>query len=155
NALGRNPTPAELNDIQLPSFIRAASLAPLIQGIVESPEAEARQINSWYQTFLNRAPDPGGFDSFVNLLAAGQSYSVAQTAIVSSQEAFDDAGGTNAAYVTYLYQKILGSTPGPSEVSGWVNALNAGTLTRTQLASDFFFSAEYTSLVIDAFYAAY
>lgn len=154
-ALGRSPTAAELNTIQLPNFVRAPSLAPLIQGIVGSPEAAGRQINSWYQTYLNRAPDSGGFNSFLNLLSAGQSYSVGQTAILSSQEAFNDAGGTNTAFVTYLYQKILGRTPTQAEASGWVNALNAGTLSRSQLARAFFLSGECTNRVIDAFYAAY
>jgi hypothetical protein len=154
NALGRSPTSAELNS-QLANFVHAPSLAPFIQGILGSAEAQSRLINSWYQTYLNRAPDPGGFNGFVNLLNAGQSYSVAQAAIVSSQEAFNDGGGTNTAYVTYLYQKILARTPGQSEANGWVSALNAGTLTRLQLASAFFHSAECSNRVVEAFYAAY
>jgi hypothetical protein len=155
NALGRTPGAFELNNLQLPNFVRDPSLEPLIAGIVGSQEAQTRQINSWYQLYLNRAPDPGGLATYLNFLAAGHSYAMAQTFIVSSQEAFNDAGGTNSGYVTSLYRHILQRAPGQSEVDGWVNLLNAGALSRAQVANGFLLSAEYTNRLIDAYYSAY
>ncbi|HLJ96876.1 MAG TPA: DUF4214 domain-containing protein, partial [Gemmataceae bacterium] len=49
----------------------------------------------------------------------------------------------------------LGRTPAQPEVDGWVNALNAGTLSRIQVASAFLLSPEYTNRLVDAYYAAY
>src|SRR5262249_24982850 len=116
--------------------------------------ARTKQINSWYQLYLNRTPDLGGLNTFLNFTLT-QSYATAQAIIAASQEAYNDAGGTNPGYVTYLYQKILGRTAAQVDVNGWVVALNAGIVSRAQVASAFLLSAEYTNDVVDAFYMAY
>src|SRR5579871_3301898 len=78
NALGRSASASEVDNIQLPDYVRAPSLEPLVHGIVASTEAQTHQINGWYQLYLNRSPDLGGLHSFLNFLNAGQSYASAQ-----------------------------------------------------------------------------
>jgi hypothetical protein len=154
-ALGRTPSSAELNNTWLPLFTTAPSLEPLIQDIVGSTEARSDRIKGWYQTYLNRPPEPTGLTTWLNYLAAGNTWATAQANIAGSLEAFHDAGGTNTAWVTYLYQKILGRNPSQSELNLWVPPLNAGQITRPQVVLGFLLSPEKTNALVDAFYATY
>src|SRR4051812_6314058 len=52
---------------------------------------------------------------------------------------------TNAQYVTSLYANLLNRTASQSEISGWVNLLDTGTLP-TAVASAFVQSTEYLDL---------
>jgi hypothetical protein len=154
-ALGRSPSQNELNNIWLPVFERAQELQPDMSGIVASREARTLQIDTWYSSYLGRAADQAGLVTWLSALAHGDSYAVVKEDIIGSAEAFQLAGGTNQGWVTYLYQKVLGRTPSGSEASGWVNALNAGRMTRPQVAAGFFLSREYTSNLVAQFYSTY
>jgi hypothetical protein len=144
-----------LNNIWRPAFERAQELQPDISGIVASREARTLQIDSSYSSYLGRAADQAGLSTWLSALAHGDSYAVVKEDIIGSAEAFQLAGGTNQGWVTYLYQKLLGRTPSGSEASGWVNALNAGRMTRPQVAAGFFLSREYTSNLVAQFYSTY
>jgi hypothetical protein len=154
-ALGRAPSSGELNTTWLPQFVSAPSLEPLIHAIISSTEARTRQINSWYQTYLNRSPDSTGLAAWLNALADGVSWAQAQAAFAGSPEAYADGGGTNSGWLTYLYQKILGRSPTQGELNLWLPLLSSGQLTRTQVATDFLLSAEKTNGLVDSFYATY
>jgi hypothetical protein len=154
-ALHRGASAGEISNIWLPLFAIAPSLQPLISAIVTSTEARSDEINGWYTLYLNRPADPGGLRNWLGALASGATWASVQANIVASQEAFNGAGGTNAAWVTYLYQKVLGRTPSQGELNGWVNPLNAGTITRPQVAFGFLLSREFTGRVVDYFYATY
>ncbi|HLN31421.1 MAG TPA: DUF4214 domain-containing protein [Gemmataceae bacterium] len=155
NALHRSITAFELNSIWLPDFEHAPSLQPLIDSILGSQEARGDQIESWYQSYLNRQGDSGGVQAWQNFLASGQSYASAQAQFAGSPEAYNDAGGTNAGWVTYLYQKILNRNPAQSEVALWVNQLNSGAITRPQIALEFLLSVEMTNDNVIRWYQEY
>jgi hypothetical protein len=155
NALGRSPSGDELANGWLPLFVHSPSLRPLILGIVGSGEARAIFINGWYQAYLNRGPEPGGLQAWQNVLAHGLSYAFVQANILGSPEAFSLGGGTNPSWVVYLYQKLLGRTPNGTEQAGWVNALNAGQLSRSDVVKGFLLSQEDTEGQIIQWYRAY
>jgi len=154
-ALGRSPSQNELDNIWLPSFMRAEELRPDISGIVSSTEARTFQINNWYELYLGRPVDPTGLKTWLSALSAGNSYAALEDNIVGSNEAFQLAGGNNQAWVIYVYQKVLGRTPASSEVSYWLNLLKTGQMNRVQVAYDFFLSDEYTNKLITQYYSTY
>lgn len=61
----------------------------------------------------------------------------------------------NTAFVESLYIDVLkraGDTTSPTDAGLWVNALNAGTLTRAEVANDVIRSAESLGLLVDGLY---
>ncbi len=155
NALGRTITPFELNNIWLPAFENDPSVRHLIEVIVGSSEARSIQINSWYRTYLGRAGEAAGIQAWQNYLAAGNTYASVEAQFVGSPEAFNDAGGTNSGWITYLYQKILHRNPAQFEVNLWVTPLNAGQITRPQIAQRFFLSIEMTNNLVVSWFQQY
>ena len=59
-------------------------------------------------------------------LAAGHSYAQGESSVASSAEAFALAGGSNAAWVGVMYQKLLERNAATSEISYWTGKLNSG-----------------------------
>jgi hypothetical protein len=155
NALGRNPTAGELSGFWGPLFDHSSSLRDPILGIISSGEARARLINSWYQTYLGRQAEQSGLTNWQAFLASGQTYAANQALIAGSLESFNRAGGTNESWITYLYQTLLGRTPGGGEEMGWVNALAAGQITRPDVVIGFLRSPELTSREVTLWYNAY
>lgn len=152
--LGRGPTGDERAAV-LNTLRRAGTLLPTIQGITSGDEARNRAIDAFYRNYLNRAPDPGGRETFLTLLRRGQGSALAGASILASDEAFNLAGGNNTAWVNYLYQKALGRTAGQSEAASWIDLLNANPSRRGEVAYGFFFSREFTENEVRAFYRNY
>ena len=107
--------------------------AAVVQEIEQSPEYLNDVVRALYQHYLNRAPDSGGLTALTGQLAGGVSIESVTAEILSSPEYFNDKGGNNTAFVQGLYQDVLGRTGSPTDVQGWVNALNSGA-TRDQVA---------------------
>jgi hypothetical protein len=55
-------------------------------------------------------------------------------------------------YVTHLYQDVLGRTPEPAGLQGWVAALDSGALTPMQVSSLIWASPEHDGLEVDQAY---
>lgn len=66
-----------------------------------------------------------------------------------------DQGSTNAAYVNSLYANILNRTADPVGAASWTAALNAGAMTRTQVAYNMLVRPEYETDLIDQYYLTY
>jgi len=99
-----------------------------------------------YQGFFNRAPDGPGLQGWVNALRAG-TLNLTQIAdgFVGSVE-FQGIFGANpdpTAFVTALYQNILGRGPDTPGLTGWLNALTSGQLSFAQVALGFTESPEF------------
>lgn len=80
-------------------------------------ERNARHIQNYYQTFLGRAPDAGGFSGYMAQAAKGRSLSDIRKEIATSQEAKDNvkraaasrqAAAASAAQVSGLQSQISG-----------------------------------------------
>ena len=152
--LTRNPAQSEV-DSWLQYFRRAQNLQPLIHSVTGSYEARGLQIQSWYTDYLRRQPEKFGIDGWQAFLAAGNSYNTARAGIIASVEAFNNAGGTNTGWVTYLYQTLLGRTPGTGEADGWLQLLNSGQLNRSQLVPRFQGAPETLQRLINSWYAGF
>jgi hypothetical protein len=126
---------------------------PLAMGIVQSLEARADFITSEYQTLLHRSPDGSGLNSWLNQLNGGQSREAVEAGIVSSHEYFATHGDNNAAWLTNLYQDLLGRSPDANGFADWLNRLAGGESTY-QVALGFATSTERELRLVGADYRA-
>jgi hypothetical protein len=132
-----------------------ASLDVVAQGIFNSPERLVPLITQFYQKYLLRATDAGGLKHWVaDWQATGGSDDVVDS-ILGSQEFFDDAGDTNAGFVTLLYQRFLGRSPDPAGAAYWTGRLDSGQATRFQVAAGFQASPEQHALLVDFLFSEY
>jgi uncharacterized repeat protein (TIGR01451 family) len=126
-------------------------------------EYYTKLVESFYETYLARTEQPsdgGAPASFVATLAAGaamyaQSGSVARAAemvrqvFVSGPEYFARHGSDHAAFVAALYQDVLGrGIGGDGGAADAIAQLNAGRVTREQVAHNLLFSSEYAGVLV-------
>src|SRR5262249_36217245 len=78
--------------------------------------------------FLNRLPDAVGFSSWVSSLLQGlYTDEQVEAFFIGSVEYIQDHGGHGAAWITGMYEDLLGRHPAEAEVQSWLSGLNAGT----------------------------
>jgi uncharacterized delta-60 repeat protein len=131
------PTSGETDDVttiadaDLPVVADGPPSAQLIdaaRAFAHSPEHFQQFVINAYQQYLKRLPDAAGLQGWVSAMLAG-TYTDEQVEafFIGSQEYIASHGGTGQAWVTGMYQDLLGRTPSAAEVQAWVNTLNAGT----------------------------
>jgi hypothetical protein len=98
------------------------------RAFAHSREHYTQFVVNAYQQYLKRRPDTAGLNAWVSgMLAGTYSDEQVEAQFLGSVEYISTHGGTGQAWVTGMYQDLLGRTPGASEVQGWVNVLNSGT----------------------------
>jgi len=163
-----------VESLYLDSFGRSGSLAELdgwvsimhgpggreavARGIEQSPEARARLVRTWYQTYLGRAA--GGDERvWIESLLSGNTEEKVLSGILESQEFYSRAqtliasGSADERYVRSLYLLLFNRTASAAEVTGWTNILPQ--VGRFSVASGFLNSIEHRSLSIESFYIAF
>ena len=107
----------------------------------------AAQIFRLYDSFLGRAPDVGGFDSYLRLAEDGKTFQdLAANAAASPEFAAATAGLTDTQYVTYVYEHSLHREPDPTGLQTYLNDLENGTYTRTSMIVQAAESPEHIAL---------
>lgn len=134
---------------------QGASLDQVAEGIFNSPERLDPLVTQYYEQYLLRAPEPGGLAFWVADWQATGGPEHLQVSVLGSQEFFNDAGDTNAGFVTLLYQRFLGRAPDSNGFNYWTGLLNSGQLNRFQVAADFQASPEQHTLVVDFLFSEY
>jgi hypothetical protein len=133
SVLGRQPEPAGLQSWTdyLYNTCNPAAFGTVGQAFLDSAEFRtARPVTLsglatiLYQTFLSRAPDPGGLATWVSVFREAR-VNMATTGFMPSAEFQNLVSDRTSAsqvqpVVTRLYTEILGRTPGTAEVDGWV-----------------------------------
>jgi hypothetical protein len=106
----------------------SAHLLDVARAFAHSLEHYTQFVTHAYAQYLKRTPDAAGLAAWVSGMQAG-TYSDEQVEalFLGSQEYIANHGGTGQAWVTGMYQDLLGRTPSAAEVQNWVNALNSGT----------------------------
>lgn len=102
------------------------------------------QVFRLYQATLGRAPDVVGFNDWSQRLSAGEFGFLDVVGAFTGSTEFQSLYGAldNAAFVTLLYQNVLGRQPDPSGLQNWLNALNAG-VSRAEIVRGFSDSVEF------------
>ncbi len=149
-------------DVQGWQGARAALLAGmtftnLVLALENSDEYRLDEVSALYQRYLNRPADPAadpGVAGMVTFLRTGGTVEQLAAIIVASPEFFRDSGGTNDGFLDNLYGLALGAgrtidAPTRPVVDAM---LQAGTLTRQQMAAVVFASDEYHRDVVKGIY---
>jgi hypothetical protein len=106
----------------------------VVVGIETSLEYRIVEVTHAYQQFLNRPPDPGGLNTFVQFLMGGGTVEQMKAIIAGSPEFFNlsqtqshPAGVTtpNQQFVDSLFRSVLGRPADPSGLSVFTQELNA------------------------------
>ena len=89
--LGR-PVDSGAQTAILAELAAGAARSQIATQVMAHSEYQRRQVQSWYQQFLDRTAEPGGLNYATGRLAAGTSEELMIAAIVSSPEYFDRLG---------------------------------------------------------------
>jgi hypothetical protein len=132
-----------------------ATRTQVARAIENSQEYFAVQVQGLFQHYLHRAADPNGLATLTGILAAGGTDEQVAAAIVGSPEFFQtQAGGTNAGFISALYQDALGRGVDASG-QATLTQLLANGVTRTQVAALIFSSREYAQDLVLSWYARF
>jgi len=132
---------------------RSLTRQQLVLTIEGSDEGLRTLVNDTYQRFLRRPADPAGQQAWVNFLKDGNTTTELQAELISSQEYFQLAGGTNQGFVNRAYQDLFGRAADPGS-QAWVNQLNSGR-SRRDLALDLARSDEGRNAEVSLAYTSY
>jgi hypothetical protein len=150
--LGRAPDPGGLAswEGQLAAGVSDEQVA---YDIATSPERHSDVVQFYYDALLGRPADPGGLASWVGLLNSGGSDQSVLEGIMGSAEFYAHVGGTPSAFVTALYEDLLGRGPDAGGLASWVGAVNAG-VSRGAVVAGFLYSSEGETRFVEGEYAS-
>jgi hypothetical protein len=151
----RRPRSATLavEQLETRNLLSAATTA-VASGIVNSTESLKDFVAGEYKTFLGRAPDSGGLQSWVSQLQNGMTPETVEAGIISSAEYLRNNGNDNTQWLTSLYNSLLGRAPDTTGLNEWLNALAAG-MTPNQVAMDIAGSPEREAIIITNDYLSF
>ena len=122
----------------------------VLRAFLESAEFGGRiaPIARLYFAALLRAPDNEGLFYWVQVLASGQLLSSIAHAFSQSPEFIGRFGALdNRAFMTLLYQSVLGRNPDAPGLDYWAGQLDAFALSRGQVLEAFSQSPEYIQAI--------
>jgi serralysin len=103
----------------------------------------AAKVARLYHTTLNRLPEAGGLENWTAALRSGSSLLQITDGFTGSAEFQQKYGSLNdTAFVTLLYNNVLGRGPDSAGLANWTNALRAGS-TRASVVVGFSESNEH------------
>lgn len=153
NYLGRDGTLQELD--AWVSHLPAGQAAGVANGIGRSHEAHTRMVDGYYASILGRSADHAGERYWTDVLDHGTTAEHVMAAMFASDEYHQHAVtaepySRDAAFVTALYQQILGRSPTASEVGAWrqVETISG----REAVAQGFLGSDEWRGQIVHGFY---
>jgi serralysin len=159
NVLGRTPDAAGLTN-WTNALAAGMSRADAVLGFSESVEDmekskatiekglwlsddNAAKVARLYHTTLNRLPEAGGLENWTAALRSGSSLLQITDGFTGSAEFQQKYGSLNdAAFVTLLYNNVLGRNPDGAGLANWTGALRAGS-TRASVVVGFSESDEH------------
>jgi len=118
-----------------------------------SPEHRGIQVDQDFTTFLHRTPSPADRMAVVNGFLAGLTETQVSLIFLTSQE-YQVAHASDDAYVTGLYQDVLGHAPDSAGQAFWVGQLQ-NSVSRQTVAMDFLTSQEFDKLTVDGYYRTF
>lgn len=92
-----------------------------------NPQDDFGQVYRLYASTLDRAPDAGGFDNWINALGGGMTLLEAAGGFVGSAEFQANYGALDdATFVELLYNNVLDRASDPGGLASWVGQLAGG-----------------------------
>jgi hypothetical protein len=125
----------------------------VVMAIEGSVEYDTDLVQNLYQQYLHRTGEVAGVSGWVTYLQASGSISQLRDFFIGSAEYFvTRGGGTNAGFLSALYQDALNRTIDPSGAASWGQVLAQAQLSRAQVAAAIFSSLEYRQDLVQSFY---
>jgi hypothetical protein len=134
---------------------QAPAMAAMATNFVLSAEARGNLVRANYQTLLGRAPSADEVSAWVAQFQQGLSPEALVRFLVASTEYYLHSGGSNANWLSQVYQDLLGRAPEPGTAQLVLNLLNAHAITRDQIAQNILASPEYQCRVVRTLYQRY
>jgi hypothetical protein len=128
--------------------------AQVVQSILNGQTYRTAVVTRLYQSILGHSPDPVGLAAETAYLAAGGTIEGLKVQLYGSQEYYIDAGGPNTAYISALYNAILGRPVDSATLSTDLTLLSNG-LSRASLVAYLLFSPEGTQQTVQSIYLTY
>lgn len=122
--------------------IQQGNRLALTSVLVKSDYFIGRIVDDLYQRALGRAPDPDGRAYWIGQITRGLRVESTGVLFFGSPEYYQQAGGTNATFVTALYRGILGREPDPGGQAYWEGRLSSGVARPDDVAAGFYRSLE-------------
>lgn len=129
--------------------------AQVIDFFFASPEFQGviAPVARLYFAYFRRIPDYDGLQFWFGYSRAGHPLEAISELFAGSPEFAMTYGGLdNAAFVTLVYQNILGRVPDAGGFAHWKGRLDSGAMTRGQLMVAFSESPEYRALTFNDVY---
>ncbi len=103
-------------------------------------------VSRMYQQCLSRDPDQNGLEGWVSQLEGGymNGAQIAEQFVFSNEMLKKNL--SNEEFVNVLYRAMMGREADVAGRTGWVNELNNGYLTRSQVTKAFVESTEFTNI---------
>jgi hypothetical protein len=138
-----------------------APRATLPSGLTNSLEYQTKTIDQMYRAYLGRPVDSSGlafglsFYGKTALVTADLNFTdFLKGYILSSDEYFADAGGTNTGYLTSLFRDLFGRGVDPSAAAFYGGELASG-MSRLAVEKQLQFSSEAINREVNALYVHY
>jgi hypothetical protein len=141
-----NFTPQGTRVDQMPS-----NLFQVAQLFTHSTENFQHFVTNAYQTYLKRNPGASEVNFWVTAMSQGATDEQVEANFIGSAEYIANHGGTSRAWVSSMYQDLLGRTAAPSEIDWWLQNMARGT-SASDVALGFAASAEREGQRISATY---
>jgi uncharacterized secreted protein with C-terminal beta-propeller domain len=125
--------------------------AQVAGAIASSVEYRSNLIQGLYHSLLGRAADAGGLTAFVTWMAQGTTIEEIKRAIMSSQEYFLHAGGTQQSFLAAVYHDVLGRAVDPNGAAAFAGMLG-DPLMRSVAAELVLTSPEAERKIVDTYY---
>ena len=98
--------------------------------------------------------DPQGLGAFTQFLANGGTLDFARGALLGSDEYFSLHGSSNDAFVSALYQDVLGRAADPGGKANWLQQMMQG-MSRRDVALHVLLSPEARQVQVAGFYLSF
>jgi len=132
----------------------AAILDNVANAFTHSDEYFTNLVTQDYLQLLHRTPSAAEVNSWVGLLKGGLSDEQVLAGFTSSAEFYQQAGGTDQAWLDALYHDVLGRNPDAAGEASWLQTLASGA-SRFSVAFGFATSVEHEAIVVAADYQTY
>lgn len=140
---GRAPSSSELGT-WTDALVARGTIAKreLAIRLVRSEAFAGRMVDDLYRRALNRRSDSPGRSYWLDRLDNGTTYQQVGTLFYGSAEYYRRAGNTNRAFVSSLYENILGRKPEAGGLGYWTGLMDSGRVGRVGVARLFYDSVE-------------
>jgi hypothetical protein len=144
--LGRKPGFGELNTATLALKNGTTTVAKVIDEIAHHPERTTLRhpVIRLYLAYFDRAPDHAGLDHWIAKRANGTKLDTISQSFANSSEFKNTYGAlSNVEFLELVYANVLDRAPDANGIAYWTGRLEAKTLTRGQLMTNFSESNEH------------